>query len=329
MASPPAPRGLDESKAQHYIPEFYLKGFTDKRKVLWVCERFKPIRESKPKEEANRPDYYSHSENGERDETFEDVLAKVESQAAPIVRKMANPQYSLTLENASHLILFIGFTFARVPAWRELLDKVAAKIAKDSQLELARDKDKYYESLKIFEKATGTVLKMGYEELRQFTLKGEFEIEQKSAGFNLHAMFNSAISIVNQLKMYGYESLYAPKGKFFVSSDSPVFTVHPDGDGTATVGMGFGWPDTEVFFPLNKRTCFRMVRGIQAQAKVLKPERVDQINNLTMATATRYLYSCEGYRRIGRLFDERGCKIRFGRDAFRLERPSSYRILFK
>src|ERR1700747_3225075 len=104
----------EQAKAQHYIPKFYLKGFTDKEGTLWVCEKFKPIRPSKPKNEANRPDYYSHSEKGERDETAEDVLKDVESQSAPIIRKLANPQYTLTPENAGRVVLFIAFLFARV-----------------------------------------------------------------------------------------------------------------------------------------------------------------------------------------------------------------------
>ena len=89
-----------EAKAQHYIPKFYLKGFTDKQGALWVYERFKPLRESKPEHEAHRPDYYTHAEDGERDETAEDVLKKVESQAAPIIVKLANPQYVLNPKTA-------------------------------------------------------------------------------------------------------------------------------------------------------------------------------------------------------------------------------------
>jgi hypothetical protein len=57
-----------EPKAQHYIPNFYLDGFTDTSRVLWVYEKFKPLRASKPKNEAHKPDYYTHVEQGERDE---------------------------------------------------------------------------------------------------------------------------------------------------------------------------------------------------------------------------------------------------------------------
>jgi hypothetical protein len=88
MGNPPA---QPQPNAQHYVPKFYLKGFTDKDAVLWVYERFKPKRASKPKHEANRPDYYTHSEHGFRDESAEDELRKMESLAGPVISKLANP----------------------------------------------------------------------------------------------------------------------------------------------------------------------------------------------------------------------------------------------
>ena len=74
IQEPPA-----EPKAQHYIPNFYLKGFTDKAGTLWVYEKFNPMRASTPKKEAHRPDYYTHEENGQRDETAENMLKVIES----------------------------------------------------------------------------------------------------------------------------------------------------------------------------------------------------------------------------------------------------------
>jgi hypothetical protein len=145
---------LPQAKAQHYIPKFYLKGFTDKQGALWVYEKFKPLRKSKPKHEAHRPDYYTHAEDGERDETAEDVLKKVESQVAPIILKLANPQYMLTPKTAGNLVLFVAFMFARVPSWREYLDKITAEIARTKHLSTARDKQKFYKLCADMERST-------------------------------------------------------------------------------------------------------------------------------------------------------------------------------
>lgn len=48
----------DVQAEHHYVPKFYLKGFTGRNGVLSVHERHKPPRASKPKDEANRENYY-------------------------------------------------------------------------------------------------------------------------------------------------------------------------------------------------------------------------------------------------------------------------------
>src|SRR5690242_7796122 len=84
---------LTKSDDQHYIPKFYLKGFADSQQRLYVYERGKTFRQSKPKAEAHRPDYYTHTEEGARDTTAEDNLKVVESRVAPILRKLASPEF--------------------------------------------------------------------------------------------------------------------------------------------------------------------------------------------------------------------------------------------
>ena len=315
---------LPQAKAQHYIPKFYLKGFTDNQGALWVYERFKPLRKSKPKYEAHRPDYYTHAEDGERDETAEDLLKTLESQVAPIIRRLANPQYLLTPLNAGNLIVFVALMFARVPSWREHLDTLTGQFIKQNQLKLARDKEKFHKLYAGFELTKGKPLGMDCEELRQYVLKGQFQIEQKSTAFNLGSMFRSVLSISETLLGFGYEGLYAPEGKFFMTSDSPVYTLQPDGAGQATIGVGFGWPDVEVYFPLNKRTCLRLKRGLRPKGRFIVEGYLNQINDLIMAHATKYLYSCEHYKRIARLFNERGCKVRPGKESFLSTPPSKY-----
>ena len=78
--------------------------------------------------------------------------------------------------------------------------------------------------------------------MRQFLLKGDFEIVQKSIAFNLGSMFDSAFNVVGELKHYGYEVLYAPKGKLFLTSDSPVFTLQPDGRDRRAWASGLDGP---------------------------------------------------------------------------------------
>jgi Protein of unknown function (DUF4238) len=324
-ANPMAP----ETKTQHYIPKFYLKGFADKEGVLWVCEKFKPIRASKPKHEANRPDYYTLAKKDGRDDTAENLLQDIESRAAPIICKLASPHYVLTPENASHLITFVAVMFARVPSWRDNLDNMAVQIAKNMHLRTVADKQTFGKLCEDFERSTGKALGVDHENLRQEILRGDCKYETvPAAGFSLGSMFKSALTILALLEGFGYEALYAPAGKYFVTSDAPVFTLQPDGRGQATIGVGFGRPNVEVYLPLNKRTCLRMKRGLRPQGREIVEGHLNEINRTIIATATRCLYSSERYKRIARLFSERGCKVRPGKESFLPSPPTGHGILF-
>jgi hypothetical protein len=318
---------VQQPTAQHYIPNFYLKGFTDKTGVLWVYEKFKPKRPSKPKHEAHRPDFYTHTERGFRDESGEAALRDIESRARPVICKLANPQYVLSVDGFAHLVIFVSFMFVRVPSWRDYLNNALTKVMRQSQIERAKDEVKFHQQCAEMVQSSGKPLGMEPEDLRQFILKGQYEIEQTSEAFSISEMFTSGIAVMDQLRNFGYEVLYAPKDKFFVTSDCPVHTVQPDGKGQATIGMGFAWPGVEVFFPLNKRACLRLKKGLRPGRVSIPQRKLETINNIIMSTATQFLYSNENSRRLSRLFDERGCKVLAGRDAFLVERPDTHRIL--
>jgi len=252
-------------------------------------------------------------------------LARIESIAAPIIRKLVTPHYVLTPAEASELKFFIAFTFVRTPVWREHLNRLAVKTRRDHDIKVARNKEQFYEAVKKVDVAK-TVTEADCEELRQGLLRGDYELEQKSEGFNLGAMFTSGVQVAELLEEFQYQAHYAPPGMEFFASDNPVYTVGPDDEGEMVVGTGFGGPHVQVYFPLNKRACFYMRRGIQPKAVLTTPQFVERVNHLTMLTATKYLYASKDLRRIMRLFDQDGCKVKAGENSFMSEpRPPDWR----
>jgi hypothetical protein len=100
----------------HYVPKFYLKGFTDNHKKLWVYEKgTNAPRESKPKKEGHRPNYYVFTEGGRPNDSAEDMLKKVESIVSSTVRKLANPEFEMNEDERASLYAFSALTFVRVP----------------------------------------------------------------------------------------------------------------------------------------------------------------------------------------------------------------------
>jgi hypothetical protein len=145
------------SEAHHYVPKFYLKGFTDK-KVLWVYEQGKPPRASKPKEEAHRENFYTYDDKGYPDNSVEKSLSTAESVVAPTFKKLANRQCQMSDEERDNLFVFVAMTFARVPAFRNYLDYAMARVMKHHNKEQAQNKDEFYAHCKKIESETGTSL---------------------------------------------------------------------------------------------------------------------------------------------------------------------------
>jgi hypothetical protein len=305
-----------ESANHHYVPKFYLKGFTDKKGYLWAYEFGKNApRQSDPKHEGHREDYYTFADRGYPDDSAEKMLSRAESLVAPTIRKLANPQFKMNEQQISELYTFVALMYVRVPAYREFVNVVSAKMIKEFAQNQALDNDKFYEILKDYETKTGRSVG-DHKKLREFLLSNDYTVTQDSVAFNLLHTFQSCLDISETLeKQYGYDLYYAPVDSFFMTCDNPIATIEPDFMGSANIGSGVGRPRTEVVFPLNKRACLILRRYGKGRHISASQVFIDQINNLIMKTAQRYAYAPVGFRRLARIFNERGCTTRYGVNA--------------
>ena len=120
---------------------------------------------------------------------------------------------------------------------------------------------------------------------------------------------------------YRYDIYYAPHSMYFMTGDNPIITIEPNTDGQAFVGTGFGRPRTQVVFPLNKRACFILNRHGTGKRIEASPHRTRQVNEMIMGVSQKFLYGPEGTRRIARIYNQQGCKIRYGENAFMAAPP--------
>jgi hypothetical protein len=311
---------MPEARAHHFLPVFYLKGFTDRRDdkapgegVLWVYSKDKPTRKSKPSEEAHQRDLYSFKDSEGKRQSIEEGLSKIESDMAPIFRKVTDDSNEITLQEAAEIAGFATVMWARGPAAKDYLDQVATSAIKASLLKRAADEPTFmarYEELRQRDN-----LELSAEEARNMILSGDWEITQNSPGYNLKMMFNAVENLTPVLTAKAWDVLTISGNGFFCAGDNPVVTLVPK-DGEATLGVGFGTPGVEVYFPLDSRNCFvASDRGLRERLEVT-PEEVRQINEILMLHATRFAYAKENNTAIEKFFKESGCKIVKGQNAF-------------
>jgi hypothetical protein len=207
MGTPSAAAQADH----HYVPKFYLKGFTDQKKSLWVYEygRNAP-RESDPKHEGHRPNYYTFADRGQPDDSAEKLLSRIESIVAPTIRKLANPQFKPTAQQVSELYTFVSIMYVRVPAWREFVNSSVSKLMKDHAQEQARDRSGFFKLLDQYEEKTGKTIP-DREKLWEFAISDNYTVTQRSDGFNLLLTFQTGLEIAGVFdREYKHDIYYAP-----------------------------------------------------------------------------------------------------------------------
>jgi hypothetical protein len=117
---------MNTPRAHHYVPQFYLQGFTDmtraKKPVLWVYEKQKPTRRSTPTESGHQRDFYAFQDkDGTKNFEVENLLSQLEGTVAPLVHD-AEP--SEILRRKAIFAIFVALTQQRVPAARKYTRQV-------------------------------------------------------------------------------------------------------------------------------------------------------------------------------------------------------------
>ena len=124
---------MNISKRHHYIPQFYLRGFTNENKTYFIFDKKKEeIRETIPKNS-----FYQNKRNtsiigNEKSVLLEDLYSQFDSVTAPELRKIQEStleNFSLEPEILHRIKMFITQIYWRIPENDEELDKVIDKLS--------------------------------------------------------------------------------------------------------------------------------------------------------------------------------------------------------
>lgn len=298
-----------KAKAQHYLPQFYLKGFVDPRlekkrqPMLWVYEAGKQPRKSLPKNVAfENYLYVPKVESGIR-ANIENRLAAIESDAARIVRRISNEQFKLSSEERNVLGCLVALTFSRVPSFRDETNQVAAKLLDVHSALLKRDSKAFARIKNEIQEWSGAPFDLTPEEERAFLSTDTKTVEVAASYQWLDMMFRMMWRLTNLLgKMY-LVFCVTGENEPFLTSDNPVALYDPTPPKPGVVGFGSS-PNAEVTFPISRSTCllYRW-RGGEGIAR-LKPIAAREVNRRTVSQAYRYIYAPQCSIRLRKLVDK-------------------------
>jgi len=216
-------------KRHHFLPEFYLNGFT-RNDLLWLYDRErKQYRCQTPHNTAIISHYYAfENENGGKDYSVEKYLSVIEGRAKTTISKL-EAHDTITPEERLYLAHFIALMMVRSPKFdreaNEIADAAAKHIVKhaiptvEAAGELLRKYNKENE-----EKNEGQITP---ESLFKFIQNEKFKIKM-SRDFVISAMLEQAEKATFEVAMMDWMVVHADKGSAFITTDEPMGFIVPD-----------------------------------------------------------------------------------------------------
>lgn len=295
-----------KSVRHHFVPQFYLQGFVDAQNppFMWIYRKDGgPIIKSSVKDTAVHSHYYSFkTKSGKRDsQSMEKFFSEIEGNTAAVFKKILNKE-ELDNDQRSIFSAFLAFTFTRVPNYREnMIDKPTGELMKKMQIMMASHKEHFETHIRNYEAKTGNKIDIPIEEMRQYILKGNYDIKvgnpEYSLGFTLRTAEELA-AIFHQMKWAFFET---SDDLYFLSSDNPLYYIDPTYKPGSFYGVGLLNKNIEVTFPISKSLMFLGTwEGPDGYLPATDKIR-DMLNRRTIISAKDFVFAPENSIELSKL----------------------------
>jgi hypothetical protein len=283
------------TESQHYIPQFYLREFTDPETpngyepYVWKYEHeSKKWKKKSPKNIASKPDFYSFvDQKGKRRDEIEKGLSIIEGKTASIYRnKIYNGQYLSNQEKAT-IAEFIAFMVTRVPKFHNLIDSSVSELT-TRMMEMYKTRPEAAKKFKEeYERDIGKKLPEEFDESRLDPSKYKINA---SKSFILKMMV-SLTEIAKIIFNMSWTFLHTTGKAWFITSDNPFSMRNPKSN-SPLYGHGLMSQDIEVTIPLSKQICLLATwkKGLWPHIDV--PQLVvEELNHDRIAASDKYIIS--------------------------------------
>lgn len=288
---------LTGAKRQHFLPRFYLEGFT-RGGLLAVYDRTSnETRVQQPKDTGVIGHFYTfEDEEGRKRFELEHALSLSETQASAVIRKLAAADLIDDAEK-SELALFIALGACRTPDFVDSLKSAKSEMIRQwSQREFSSVKRVSKNLARMYGLPNPTEeTEREAQELVEFSQRGEYDIVvdgQWAVGMAMQL----ALTIAPLLADRHWDILHVENTKkSFLTADSPVLltTMTSRPEGFLYRGVGFANADAVVVFPLTASTSLVMY----GQGKRCRHKKID--TNHVRALNLRLAHQCQRFL-IGR-----------------------------
>ena len=227
-------------KRHHYIPVFYLNGFTDKNGCLYIYDKdSKPVFESSPDGIAYENHYFSFmTPHGERDsETVENAIMLLEGKFVRVIKKILNCDY-LTNDDWVVFSFFVASMMVRVPNMKNNIRKATGETIKRTNVFMSSHKENFGRMIKRYESDTGKHIGIDVEELRQWANNPDnydITVDKEYATGMALSLLEDFAKVFLQMK---WAFIKATADYKYVTGDNPLRYIDPTHNPRSFYGIG-------------------------------------------------------------------------------------------
>lgn len=269
---------MSTPKRHHYLPEFYLKGFS-RNKILFVYDReLNEYREQTPKDTAVISHYYTlKDDEGKKNLEIETFLSQLEGDTKPIIEKLEIGE-TISEEEKNVLSIFVSFLMNRVPDFEKSENDLHKKLIQMMGDMMFCDEKRTKSVMDQYEQDTGKKLDVSPKEVFDFhkSVPHEYKIHRN---LSLETMCKVSFDIANYFRQMDWRLLRAPHETSFITTDNPFVLLPPANHKSNIYGVGILMRGTKKIVPLTQNLCLVMTdHGTSTEHRHINRELVRKIN---------------------------------------------------
>lgn len=295
---------MAEKKKHHEIPRFYLKEFaTPKDEILWVYDMKEgTVRASRVGDTAFQKHLYSVTlEDGSRLTEIEDLLSKIESDAAPVLRRFMAGE-KIRGQDRAKLASFFSIMFVRTDAFRQQFAEAMVKMNQVTMNFTGRHDRAFKSFIEGYVAKNGPLSSTEQEKFREAMLSDQSKLAVTVDKDWTLLSLGAHDKIVEVIYDMEWSLIFAHDAQCFITSDNPVVREVFSRNRHPFYGGGFTDPNIEVSFPLSPKLCW-LGHWNKEMPKIgpISKQATKETNSLRAMYARRFLYSNERDGGISRL----------------------------
>lgn len=283
----------------HYVPQGYLRGFTEDPNVLYVYDKkAKRIRRTSTKGIAYSRDYYTVDTVDEKNSSeVEENLGRIESVVIPILSEVTEDK-DLSNPKRADLAIYIAVQYGRTPVAKARMDEVATIVAtnetKTIMAEAVNDESKYQEMVERIKADDPDRYVPSRQTLIEWILKpGPMAKVSMDRGTYVKQFFENAWHISEGLLRTKWTVIAAAKGSSFITSDNPV-GLSVERKLEQHEALAIMLPGVTRYFPLDSKHCLIMTDDIvdrKIERRLASKSEARAINKIIADQAYKYVIS--------------------------------------